>query len=74
MHYRIRVAGEPGPLWSEWFPGLTAVAGQGETCLTGHLPDQAALHGVLARLRDLNLRLLSVSSEDDDDHAAGGAA
>ena len=60
-HYRIRVKGHLDGLWSGWFDGLviTHVEG-GDTLLEGGLADQAALHGVLERIRDLNLELLSV--------------
>lgn len=63
VFYEIRVAGHFDPPWSDWFAGLelTSLAG-GETLLCGPLPDQAALHGVLKRIRDLNLTLISVSS------------
>ena len=62
--YEIRVKGHFDPPWSGWFSGLelTPLAG-GETLLCGVLPDQAALHGVLKRIRDLNLTLISVSSQ-----------
>lgn len=61
QHYHIRVAGHGGPLWSEWFAGLTVTnLEDGEAILSGPLPDQAALHGVLTRLHDLGLPLLAV--------------
>ncbi len=61
QHYQIRVRGELTGRWAEWFDGLalTALPG-GETLLAGWLPDQAALRGLLDRLFDLNLDLLSV--------------
>lgn len=66
--YRIRVQGHGGPLWDEWFAGLAVESlDNGETVLTGALPDQAALHGVLARLRDLGLPLLSVTRDEPDE-------
>ena len=60
-HYEIRVKGHLDPKWSEWFEGwmVTAVEG-GDTILSGPVVDQAALHGLLARVRDLNLTLISV--------------
>jgi hypothetical protein len=62
MHYEIRVRGHLGREWSAWFGGLdiTNVA-HGEAVLAGPIPDQAALHGVLMRIRDLGLPLLAVN-------------
>lgn len=60
-YYEIRIAGHLGPEWGDWFDGLTVRAEpDGATVLAGLVPDQAALHGHLARLRDLALPLLSV--------------
>jgi hypothetical protein len=59
--YEIRVEGHLGPGWSEWFEGLAvAPMDNGQTLLTGPVADQAALHGLLVKIRDLNLKLLSV--------------
>ncbi len=59
--YHIRVRGQLSEDWSDWFAGLRIQPQQnGETELQGRL-DQAALHGVLARIRDLNLILLAVN-------------
>ena len=61
-HYHIRVKGQLDPLWSQWFDGLTVLhEADGETVLDGPLVDQAALFGVLVKVRDLNLSLLRVS-------------
>ncbi len=59
--YEIRILGYLNPDWSDWLDGL-AITPQdnGETLLSGCMPDQAALHGVLAKIRDLNLVLVSV--------------
>ncbi|MGD9078888.1 MAG: hypothetical protein PVG96_06090 [Desulfobacterales bacterium] len=58
--YRIRLKGCLDPKWSDWFEQM-AISTQGsETILTGPVADQAALHGLLIRIRDLNLTLLSV--------------
>jgi hypothetical protein len=58
----IRVQGQIDETWSEWFGGLTIVhTDEGETTLTGSVTDEAALHGLLAKIRDLGLQLLSVN-------------
>ncbi len=61
--YEIRVKGHlGGSYWSEWFGGLAFhLEESGETVLTGPVADQAALHGLLARIRDLGLPLVSVN-------------
>jgi hypothetical protein len=65
--YRIRVKGSLDSRWSDWFDGF-AVTPQAndETLLTGPVADQAALHGLLAKIRDLGLPLLSVERVEDD--------
>ncbi len=60
--YEIRVEGHLPNGWSDWFGGLDIECDpSGQSILSGPLPDQAALHGVLAKVRDLNLKLVSVS-------------
>jgi hypothetical protein len=72
-HYEIKIKGRLDPRWSDWFAGLKLEHLEGEvTLLSGLLPDQAALHGLLERVRDLNLTLISVtcgapSSQDLDE-------
>lgn len=63
--YMIRVKGQLASHWSAWFDGL-AISNEsnGETVLRGPLLDQAALHGVLIKIRDLGLPLLAVTSEE----------
>jgi hypothetical protein len=62
-HYEIKIGGHLDPHWSERFAGLQLTHLEGnETLLSGSLPDQAALHGLLELIRDLNLRLISVTS------------
>ncbi len=59
--YQIRIKGHLGREWADWFEGLTLTAlDNGETLLTGAVVDQAALHGVLRKVRDVGLPLLSV--------------
>jgi hypothetical protein len=60
-NYRIRVRGELNQEWSAWFNDLTITPlPHGETLLCGAVVDQPALHGLLARIRDLGLTLLTV--------------
>ncbi len=60
-YYEIKVSGHLDPHWSNWFAGLKLMHLEGdETLLSGRLADQAALHGLLERIRDLNLTLISV--------------
>jgi hypothetical protein len=60
-YYRIIVRGPIDQRWSAWFDGLTITPQPGgDTALSGSIQDQAALHGVLEKIRDLNLTLLSV--------------
>ena len=62
--YEIRVKGHLQDKWSEWFFGLTLTReDDGSTTLYGPLPDQTALHGILLKIRDMNLKLISVSEE-----------
>jgi hypothetical protein len=59
--YEIRVKGHIGDSWSSWFEGLTIARREnGETILSGPLADEAALHGVLVKIRDLGLPLMEV--------------
>jgi hypothetical protein len=60
--YQIRIKGHLGRQWTDWFEGLTITPeDNGETLLTGPVVDQAALHGVLKKVRDLAMPLLSVN-------------
>ena len=62
MVYQIRIKGHLGRQWTDWFEGLAiTLEDNGETLLTGPVVDQAALHGLLKKVRDLGMPLLSVS-------------
>jgi hypothetical protein len=62
MVYQIRLKGHLDPEWTDWFEGLTiTLEVDGDTLLTGPVTDQAALHGLLKKVRDLGLPLLSVN-------------
>ncbi len=62
MVYRIRITGQLGREWTDWFEGLAiTLEANGETLLTGRVVDQAALHGVLKKVRDLGMPLVSVT-------------
>ena len=67
--YKIRVKGYLDQCWSDWFDGLTITHQDGCTILRGPLSDEAALHGVLIKIRDLALPLLALSREDTDEEA-----
>jgi hypothetical protein len=61
MVYQIRIKGHLGHQWRDWFEGLTiTLEDNGDTLLTGPVVDQAALHGLLRKVRDLGMPLLSV--------------
>ncbi len=60
-HYEIRIKGHLENRWANWFDGLTiTLEDNGETRLTGPVVDQAALHGLLRKVRDLGMLLISV--------------
>jgi hypothetical protein len=62
MIYQIRVKGQLGPQWDDWFEGLAITQEEdGDTLLTGPIVDQAALYGLLKRVRDLGIPLVSVN-------------
>ncbi len=59
-NYRIKLRGRLDQNWSDWFEQMAISTEGDQTILTGPVADQAALHGLLIRIRDLNLMLLSV--------------
>lgn len=62
-YYQIRIRGHLDAQWSEWFEGLTVtMEDNGDTLITGLVIDQAALHGLLKKVRDLGMPLISVTS------------
>jgi len=70
MVYQVRLKGQLGKQWEDWFDGL-AISNEanGETILTGPITDQAALHGLFKKIRDLGLPLLElVRVEPKDAH------
>jgi len=64
--YQIRVQGVLNPEWTNWFENLTIEEVEGDTLLTGPFIDQAALRGVLNKLWDLNLNLISINPINND--------
>src|ERR671917_471920 len=67
MVYQIRIKGHLGPQWIEWFGGVTiTLEDNGDTLLTGPVVDQAALYGLLRKVRDLSLPLISVTRAQTD--------
>lgn len=69
--YEIRIKGHLGCQWTDWFDGLTiTLEDTGETLLTGPVVDQAALHGVLKKVRDLGMPLVSVNRLPPDEAEA----
>jgi hypothetical protein len=65
--YEIRLKGHLDDRWAEWFEGLAITLEEdGDTLLTGPVVDQAALHGLLKKVRDVGLPLLSVNTVEQD--------
>jgi hypothetical protein len=64
--YEIRLKGHLEPRWADWFDGLTLTQeSDGTTVLSGSVMDQAALHGLLGKVRDLGLPLIAVIQRND---------
>ena len=67
-YYQIKIKGHLEDRWSDWFDNLTITnVANGEAILSGPLPDQAALHGVLIKIRDLGLPLVAVATIATDE-------
>ena len=67
-HYELRIEGHLDEHWSAWFGGLTLIReDDGTTTLCGSITDQAELHGLLTKVRDLGVPLLSVNLSDTPD-------
>lgn len=60
VSYVLRIQGVLDPAWSDWFNGFTISQQDGDTLLVGRVTDQAALHGILAKINDLGLAIISV--------------
>ena len=75
MIYQIRIKGHLGHQWTDWFEGLTITLEEdGDTLLTGPVVDQAALHGLLKKVRDLGMPLVSVSPVEPGPRLRSGQA
>ena len=73
-HYQIRLEGRLDTRWAEWFEGLSFTHEEGgTTLLSGSVVDQAALHGLLKKVRDLGLPLISVTRLSPDQTSAQDA-
>jgi hypothetical protein len=71
VQYEIRVQGHLGPRWAAWFDGLSLTTeDDGSTVIRGRVVDQAALHGLLQKLRDLGVPLLSLTQVSPEAPAA----
>ena len=65
--YQIRIEGQFGQQWTDWFDGLSITPSEdGTTLLTGPVIDQSALHGLLKKVRDLGTPLVSVNRMETD--------
>ena len=74
LFYEIKIKGHLEEHWSDWLGGLEITQdGHGNSLLTGIVPDQAALHGILNQVRDLGLTLISITPRSIDDQANEGS-
>jgi hypothetical protein len=73
MIYQIRLRGHLGPQWTDWFDGFAITLEEdGDTLLTGRILDQAALYGLLRKVRDLGIPLVSVNGVEPDQSDTSG--
>jgi hypothetical protein len=70
-YYEIRVEGLLDKRWEDWFGGLHFKSDGMQTVISGRFPDQPALHGLLTKIRDLGLSLISVRRLDPDETESG---
>ena len=69
--YQLRIEGHLGSQWTDWFDGLSVtLEADGSTLLSGPVPDQPALHGLLKKVRDLGMPLISVNQVKPDQAGA----
>lgn len=66
--YEVRLHGRLDPLWSTWLDGMEVTTTDGTTVVRGHVEDQSALHGLLSRLGDIGVRLISVAQLEGEPH------
>ncbi len=75
VNYEIRIEGHLSGQWTDWFDGLTvSLEETGVTCLTGPVTDQAALYGLLKKVRDLGMPLVSVNRIERSHPVASGTS
>ncbi|MDR3470543.1 MAG: hypothetical protein P4M09_02440 [Devosia sp.] len=72
--FQIRITGHLGSRWEDWFEGLTITLDGGDTLITGPVVDQSALHGLLKRVRDLGMPLVSVCPVEPGSRRRSGQA
>jgi hypothetical protein len=63
MQFKIKIKGQLGKQWADWFENMKISYEKENTILSGNVTDQSDLHGILNKIRDLNLKLISVNPE-----------
>jgi hypothetical protein len=71
MAYQIRLRGILDPSWSDWFDNFTITTQGEETLMEGRVADQAALHGILSKINDLGLAIVTVTQVEEISHGLG---